>query len=74
MEERSGSQMIQIGHDNAGDCSITSRDEPGWPEMDLSVMDMTFPACPKLVWQGKQQWAYDIPFSLSFAGGELGGK
>jgi len=33
-EKMSEGQVIQIGHDNARDCSITSGDEPGGPEMD----------------------------------------
>jgi len=34
-EEMSRGHVIPIGRDNAGDCSITSRDVPRGPEMDL---------------------------------------
>jgi len=40
-EKRSRGQVIQIGRDNAGDCSIMSKDVPGGLELDLSVMNMT---------------------------------
>jgi len=35
MEKRSGGHVILIGRDNAGNCSIMSRDEPRGPEIDL---------------------------------------